>query len=127
MKNFEIIELYEALTRLENNNNLVFDLKTAYAMAHNKAELQKSASIIYNFRRKIYLKYGEEEETQIKIPSENIEKCQNELEELMNMETQVKILFLNIEHLEKYSLSLQDMKGLQYMIAITPHTHEHID
>lgn len=126
MKNIEIIELYEALVRIENNKELIFDLKTAYAMAHNKVELEKTVDIIYKFRRKILLKYGEEDGDQIKIPNENLDACQKELEELMNMESSVKIMLLNIMDLEKYSLNLNDMCGLQYMIQlIPPHTHEH--
>ena len=119
MKNSEIIQLYEALNRIEADKNLIFDLKTAYAMAYNESKLEQQVNIIYNLRRKILLKYGKSEDGNIKIPAENVDDCQRELEELMSFNPQINIMFLNIQDIEKYNFSLADMRGLQYMIQST--------
>ena len=59
MTNQDILELYEALARIEANNEQKFNIHVAYAMARNKAILENQALTIYRLRQQIFENYGE--------------------------------------------------------------------
>ena len=119
MKNGEILELYEALNRISQNKDLTFKIRVSYAMAKNKNLLAPEVKVIYELRRKILLEFGEAKENgDIVIPKENIDKANEKILELMNIENDIYINKVSIDMLDENELNIEDIEGLQYMIYI---------
>ena len=116
MKNGDVINLYEALQRISENKDLKFSVVTGYILAKNKEILRQEAIIIYDLRRKIIMEHGELEGKDITVPKEYVNEVNKKIDELMNIENNVKIDFLSIEAFENCEMNMEDIEGLIPML-----------
>lgn len=116
MKNGDVLTAYETLQRISSNPNLKFNVALGYMLAKNKEILRQEAVIIYNMRREIIMEHGRIDENKITIPSEYVDEVNQKIDDLMNIESDVKICQIPIELIDKYELSMEDIEGLKELI-----------
>lgn len=116
MKNGEVLELYETLQRISQNKELKFNVKLGYAMAKNKEKLRQEAAIIYNLRRDIIMEHGRVDGKDIVVPNEYVDEVNKKVNDLMEIENDVKIILVPIDVFEDLELNMEDIEGLSGMI-----------
>ena len=116
MKNGDVITAYETLNRLSENRDLKFEIAVGYLLAKNKEKLRQEASLIYKMRQDIILEHGQLEGKNIVVPSEYIDETNEKIEELMNIENDIKLTQIPIDMLEHYELNMEDIEGLSNII-----------
>lgn len=116
MKNGDVLAAYETLQRISSDPNLKFNVALGYMLAKNKEILRQEAVIIYNMRREIIMEHGKIDENEITVPSEYIDEINQKIDDLMNIESDVKIKLIPIDLLDKYELNMEDIEGLKELI-----------
>lgn len=117
MKNGEVIELFEGLEKLAQDPDIKFKTKVAYVIARNRDKIRSAANTIYNLRQKIISEYGViEPNGDVTIAKDKISLVNQEIDELMNLESDVEIRKVKIEDLDDIELSLENMRGLVHML-----------
>lgn len=116
MKNGDVITAYETLNRLSENRDLKFEIAVGYLLAKNKEKLRQEASLIYKMRQDIILEHGRPEGKSIIVPSEYLDETNEKIEELMNIENDIKLTQIPIDMLEHYELNMEDIDGIKEMI-----------
>lgn len=116
MKNGDILAAYETLQRISDDPNLKFNVALGYMLAKNKEILRQEAVIIYNMRREIIMEHGKIDGNEITVPSEYVDEINQKIDDLMNIESDVKIRQIPIDLLDKYELSMEDIEGLKELI-----------
>lgn len=116
MKNGDVITAYETLNRLSENRDLKFEIAVGYLLAKNKEKLRQEASLIYKMRQDIILEHGRPDGKNIIVPSEYLDETNEKIEELMNIENDIKLIQIPIEKLEHYELNIEDIDGIKEMI-----------
>lgn len=116
MKNGDVITAYETLERLSRNKELKFEIAIGYLLAKNKEKLRQEASLIYKMRQDIILEHGRPEGKNIIVPSEYLDETNEKIEELMNIENDIKLTQIPIDMLEHYELNMEDIDGIKEMI-----------
>ena len=116
MKNGDVITAYETLNRLSENRDLKFEIAVGYLLAKNKEKLRQEASLIYKMRQDIILEHGQLEGKNIVVPKEYIDETNEKIEELMNIENDIKLTQIPIDMLEHYELNMEDIEGLSNII-----------
>ena len=117
LKNGEILELYETLSRLSQNKELKLKVSLGYKLLKNKEQLYPSAKIVYELRQKILNDYGtRDKDGNIIVLKENIETVNNQINELMNFENFIDIVEISLDELEPYELNMEDIEGIRYII-----------
>lgn len=130
MTNGEVLKLYEALEHISSNQDLKFNIRIGYALAKNREILRSEAKVILELRQKVFLKYGEpNDKGEIIVPKAKVDALSKELDELMGIENNVKIVYLPIDAFDDVEdkLSLDDISGLSYMIFMLEYTGEPIE
>ena len=116
MKNGDILTAYETLQRISNNPDLKFNIAVGYILAKDKEILRQEAVIIYNMRRDIIMEHGKLDGKEIIVPNEYVEEVNQKINDLMNIENDVKLKLIPIDLLDKYELSMDDIDGLKDLI-----------
>ena len=116
MKNGDVITAYETLERLSRNKELKFEIAVGYLLAKNKEKLRQEASLIYKMRQDIILEHGQLEGKNIIVPKEYLDETNEKIEELMNIENDIKLTQIPIDMLEHYKLNMEDIDGIKDMI-----------
>ena len=116
MKNGEVLELYETLQRISQNKDLKFSVKLGYAMAKNKEKLRQEAAIIYNLRRDIIMEHGRVDGKDIVVPNEYVDEVNKKVNDLMEIENDVKIILVPIDAFDELELNMEDIEGLMRMV-----------
>ena len=116
MKNGDVITAYETLNRLSENRDLKFEVAVGYLLAKNKEKLRQEASLIYKMRQDIILEHGQPDGKNIIVPKEYIDETNEKIEELMNIENDIKLTQIPIDMLEHYELNMEDIDGIKEMI-----------
>ena len=116
MKNGDVLIAYETLQRISSNPALKFNVAVGYILAKNKEILRQEAMIIYDMRRKIIMEHGKVDGNEITVPSEFIDEVNQKIDDLMNIENDVKIRQIPIEFIDKYELNMEDIEGLKNLI-----------
>ena len=123
MKNREVLSLFNVIDKLSQNGDLKFNVRTAYTFAKNKELLRPEAKIIYDLRRQILLEYGESDgQGSVTVSQDKINEVNDKIEELLNLDNEVKIIPMIIDDLEEQRLSIEDMENLMPMILIPVET-----
>lgn len=117
MKNGQILELYEALNRISAKKDVKFSVYAGYAIAKNKEALRQEAVLIYKMRQDIIMEHGTLDGNDIIVPKEYIDEVNQKIDELMEIETEVKLLYVPIEVFNNIELNIEDIEGLSYMIT----------
>lgn len=119
MTNNEILNFYEGLSKVANNKELRFPVKTSYAMLRNIRALAPIVEDIQTTRDSILKTYGEPVEDKpgyYSIPKENREVAQKELSSLNSVEQDVAILKIALSDLDNIELSVEELNGLYEML-----------
>lgn len=116
MKNGEILTLYETLKRLTENKELKFNVMAGYILAKDKEILRQEAAIIYKMRQDIIMEHGKFEGKDIIVPTEYIDEVNQKINELMNIENNIKLKELPVDLIENLNLNLEDIEGLSILI-----------
>ena len=116
MKNGEVIELYETLQRLCQDDSLKLSVPVGYIFARNKEKLRQEAVVIYNERRKIIMEHGKLEGQDIIVPKEYLDDVNKKIEQLMELENDVLVQQIPIDLLEHYEFGIKDIEGLMPII-----------
>ena len=117
MKNGEILELYEALNRISAKKDVKFSVYAGYAIAKNKEALRQEAALIYKMRQDIIMEHGTLDDTHITVPKEYIDEVNQKIDELMEIETDVKLLLVPVDAFFGVELNMEDIEGLSFMIV----------
>ena len=116
MKNGEVLELYETLQRISQNKELKFNVALGYAMAKNKEKLRQEATIIYGLRRDIIMEHGRIDGKDIVVSNEYIDETNKKINDLMDIENDVKIILVPIDVFDDLELNMEDIEGLMKMV-----------
>ena len=120
MKNGEVLELYETLQRISQNNDLKLSVALGYMMAKNKEKLRQEATIIYGLRRDIIMEHGRVEGKDIIVPNEYIDEVNRKVNDLMEIENDVEITKVPVDLFENIELNMEDIEGLSNMLFLKP-------
>lgn len=116
MKNGEVLELYETLQRISQNKELKFNVALGYAMAKNKEKLRQEATIIYGLRRDIIMEHGRIDGKDIVVSNEYVDETNKKINDLMDIENDVKIILVPINAFDNLELNMEDIEGLMNMV-----------
>lgn len=117
LTNKEIANIYPVLFELKNGGKS-FPVKVAYAIARNFKTLRGIAEDIDPLRISILEKYGklQEGDNTYLIPPENKDIAIKELNELDDVENDIKIYTIKLEQLDGYDLTIEEMEALDFML-----------
>lgn len=117
LTNKEIANIYPVLFELKNSGK-AFPVKVAYAIVRNLKTLRAIAEDIDSLRISILEKYGrlqEGDNTYLILP-ENKDIAIKELNELDDVENDIKIYTIKLEQLDGYDLTVEEMEALDFML-----------
>lgn len=118
MKNIEIAQSYNNLSVLREHN-LQFPARISFTITQNMRKLQPIFKDYEAAKMVIARKYGNPVSgmpDSYNIPEENIEAAQKELDELNNIEHDIKFMKIKLKDIEFLQLSIQDMEALYIML-----------
>lgn len=114
MKNVQIVALINGFANFDTSKKM--NIKTAYAIMKNKKELS-NAIVPYNESLKLlFEKYETTVEEFRNLPEKELQKLNKELDELLNIDVDVKIQKIKIEDFGDCDISINDMELLGFMI-----------
>lgn len=116
MKNGEVLNMYQTLTRISNNPDLKFGVALGYTMAKNREKLRQEATIIYQMRQNIIMEHGKLDGKDIVVPNEYVDEVNKKVNELMELENDVSVIQVPVELFDTIELSMEDIEGLSGMI-----------
>lgn len=118
MTNGEIYQIAIALMNAKFNDNEVYmPAAVNFAIQKNKAVLTETAEAVEKGRMAIIEHYSSSQtEEGFNIPAENVEKANNELKELLEIEQEVKLYTFGIEALGDIQLTSAQMQAIMFMI-----------
>lgn len=120
LKNIDIYSIANMLADAfsANDNDTHLPIKINFFLQKNMAKMIELGQELDRERTEIVKRYGtlNEETQQYEIPQEKLEEAQNELNELFNLEQEVKITMLDINAFDGVDIS--DKKGNAIMFMI---------
>lgn len=118
MTNGEIYQIAIALTNAGfNDNEIYIPAAINFAIQKNKLILLENAEIIEKGRMAIIEHYSSEKiENSFTIPQENVDKANEELKELLDIEQVVKLYTFSIEALGDIKFTSAQMQAIMFMI-----------
>ena len=118
MTNKEIIQNYNNLSILRGHD-ISFPARVSFIITQNIRKLQPIFEDYENAKMIIARKYGYPAPGQpgtYNIPEERIEDAQKEIDELNDVDHDIKFLKIKLENIESLQLSIQDMEALYPML-----------
>lgn len=120
LKNIDIYSIANMLADAfsANDNDTHLPIKINFFLQKNMAKMIELGQELDRERTEIVKRYGtlNEETQQYEIPQEKLEEAQNELNELFNLEQEIKITMLDINAFDGVDIS--DKKGNAIMFMI---------
>lgn len=115
MTNEEIYTINNTLmeTFKEEDNNHYFSAKINFLIQKNKKNIMDAAIAVEKVRLEIINKYKDENNN---IPKENIDIVNKELNDLLNIEQEVKVYTIPFEALENIEFTPAQTNALMFMI-----------
>lgn len=107
------------LEEFSNSSELKLPVKVNFYLQKNLLTLKNLATEIEESRLNIIKEYGQinEDGTSYFIPNENIEKAQQELNDLFALEQEVQIYMIKLDSFnDDILLSMSQMESLMFMI-----------
>lgn len=116
MTNREILEAVDGLgTILQDSVSIPASI--SYAIVRNFKMLFPISEDIYNERKKIIERYGEKtEDDYYKIPEEKMDAANQELNDLLNVNTSVPLVTFTLDNLSGYDIPIKTMNILYFMV-----------
>jgi len=114
MKIVEMLELREGLKAVAAKE---LPVKVAYDLSKQLEKVEVEWKRYEELRKKLFEKYGKQKGDRIEVPSENQEKFAEEMNELLLIETDLKIEpVLSLEDLEDIKVSAQDLIRIKKLL-----------
>ncbi len=113
--NRDILQLYEAISSLEKESKVAFNIKVSYALAKNKKTIESDVEIIEQLRKNIFLELGKPNESgDIIIPWDKTEEMNGRLEELMSIESEKDLILIPLDEMmeSEEKIDVKTMSGL---------------
>ena len=111
MTNKEIIDLYEGLTELYDLK-INLNIKTKYLLAKIKVQIEPLYKAAMVTRQDLIKKYGTEENESLIIKNTVLPQFSIELNELMNIETNINVQKINLDELNDQRISISLIEKL---------------
>ena len=120
-KNFEIYNIAEGLLRAfaEADSTQKLPIKLSFTIKKNTAKFQSAAEVIEKARVELIQKYGEETEDGqgYVVKPENEQKANEEFTELMNLEENIDVHYVDINSLaDDIELTNAQMNAIMFML-----------
>jgi hypothetical protein len=120
-KNFEIYNIAEGLLRAfaEADSTQKLPIKLSFTIKKNTAKFQSAAEAIEKARVELIQKYGEETEDGqgYVVKPENEQKANEEFTELMNLEENIDVHYVDINSLaDDIELTNAQMDAIMFML-----------
>jgi len=93
-------------------------ISLSYNIAKSVKDINEKSKLFEELKIKLYKKYGDEKDGQIKIKDNNLLKFQNELDELLNIEEEYNIEKIEFKIDSLIELSAKDILLLEDVISI---------
>lgn len=118
MKNSEIYTIGLNLTQNVVNANLHLPIKINFYLQKNITSLLALAEEIEKTRNEVLQKYGtiNSETNAYDFEGENLEKANNELMELFELEQEVPVYMISLEDFGDVELDSNQVRAISYMI-----------
>lgn len=114
--NGKIYNIIEEFSFAFNDFSKYLPVKINFPLQKNISILQKLAQEIEDSRMAIGKEYGVFENGVYKILPENMEKANKEMEDLFNIEQEVKIKMIKESDLDGFDLTMAQMSAIMFMI-----------
>lgn len=118
MKNLEIYNLANALLEGFQDNNMTLPVKVNFYFQKNMNAIVEMAQDIDKSRIAIFDKYGkrDEENNQYTFDPSVTDQVNQELQDLFELEQEVKINLLKLDWFDKVELTSQQVAAITFMI-----------
>lgn len=118
MKNLEIYNLANALLEGFQDNNMTLPVKVNFYFQKNMNAIVEMAQDIDKSRIAIFNKYGkrDEENNQYTFDPSVTDQVNQELQDLFELEQEVKINLLKLDWFDKVELTSQQVAAITFMI-----------
>lgn len=116
MKNGDILVLYETLKRISEDKEIKLNVVAGYILAKNKEKLRQEAALIYKMRQDIIMEHGELKGSTIIVPKEYIDEVNQQINDLMEIDTEIELTKVPIETLEDCKLTIGEIESLSSII-----------
>lgn len=118
MKNLEIYNLANALLENFQDNNMTLPVKVNFYFQKNMNAIVEMAQDIDKSRIAIFDKYGkrDEENNQYTFDPSVTDQVNQELQDLFELEQEVKINLLKLDWFDKVELTSQQVAAITFMI-----------
>ena len=116
MSNKDILEITEGLNNIVQDQSCL-PASVSYSVIRNLKILSSIAEDIYNERKKIIERYGEQvDDITYSIPEEKRDAANKELNNLLAVNTSVPLATFSIDILQGYDIPLKVMNILYFMV-----------
>lgn len=116
MSNKDILEITEGLSNIVQDQSCL-PASVSYSVIRNLKILSSIAEDIYNERKKIIERYGEQvDNITYSIPEEKRDAANKELNNLLAVNTSVPLATFSIDILQGYDIPLKVMNILYFMV-----------
>lgn len=116
MSNKDILEITERLSNIVQDQSCL-PASVSYSVIRNLKILSSIAEDIYNERKKIIERYGEQvDDITYSIPEEKRDAANKELNNLLAVNTSVPLATFSIDILQGYDIPLKVMNILYFMV-----------
>ena len=118
MKNLEIYNLANALLEGFQDNNMTLPVKVNFYFQKNMSAIVEMAQDIDKSRIAIFDKYGkrDEENNQYTFDPSVTDQVNQELQDLFELEQEVKVNLLKLDWFDKVELTSQQVAAITFMI-----------
>lgn len=116
LTNNEIYNIFQNINFAFQDSSKYLPVKVNFFLQKNVSILQELAQEIENSRLFIGKEYGVYENGGYKILPENFEKANKEIEDLFNIEQDVKIKMIKESDLDGFDLTMAQMSAILFMI-----------
>ena len=117
LTNDEIYFINKQLNKTFEDSQQYLPAKVNFYIQKNKKRIAELAQEIEIARAEIIKNFGEQKEDQkYYIPQDKIQEANKELIDLFSIKQEVNIELINLEDIENYSFTMDQMEALMFMI-----------
>ena len=117
LTNEEIYLINQKLNSSFEQSNQYLPARINFYIQKNKKTIADLASVIEESRNAIILEFGSpDEEGKVIIPKDKIQEANKELIDLFSIKQEIDIELIELEAIENYSFTMDQMEALMFMI-----------
>ena len=117
LTNEEIYLINQKLNNSFEQFNQYLPARINFYIQKNKKIIADLASVIEEARNTIILEFGSpDDEGKVIIPKDRIQEANKELIDLFSIKQEIDIELINLEAIENYSFTMDQMEALMFMI-----------